>query len=71
METVPILPFDTKKRQQRACLLCGLIKTFQQFYDEGEGIKLTQNVRLGCENCEEMLALRGSDNRVYVGTHDS
>ncbi|CAO0797351.1 unnamed protein product [Mucor circinelloides] len=45
-----ILPID--KKQLRACLLCSLIKNASQFRSNG------------CENCEEILQMRGSMDRV-------
>ncbi|KAI8885879.1 transcription initiation Spt4 [Backusella circina FSU 941] len=45
-----VLPID--KRQLRACLLCSLIKNASQFRANG------------CENCEEILQMRGSMDRV-------
>jgi len=40
----------------RACLLCSLIKSFDQFQ------------KTGCENCEEFLAMRGQPDAVYEYT---
>ncbi|KAI8988916.1 transcription initiation protein spt4 [Pilobolus umbonatus] len=45
-----ILPTD--KKQLRACLLCSLIKNASQFRVNG------------CENCEEIVQMRGSMDRV-------
>ncbi|KAJ1926760.1 transcription elongation factor spt4 [Tieghemiomyces parasiticus] len=45
-----IVPQD--KRQLRACLLCSLIKNQSQF------------LKSGCENCEEVLRMRGNNERV-------
>ncbi|KAJ9078159.1 transcription elongation factor spt4 [Entomophthora muscae] len=45
-----ILPTD--KRQLRACLLCALVKNAAQFRTEG------------CDNCEDVLKMRGRFNRV-------
>ncbi|KAJ3073763.1 Transcription elongation factor SPT4 [Podochytrium sp. JEL0797] len=47
-----ILPAETNRKTWRACLLCGLIKTNQQFK------------RDGCSNCEDVLDLQGSNKRV-------
>ena len=44
------LPSD--KRKLRACMLCSLIKTHGQFRKDG------------CDNCDEILKLRGSGDRV-------
>uniref|UniRef100_H2ZEU0 Transcription elongation factor SPT4 n=1 Tax=Ciona savignyi TaxID=51511 RepID=H2ZEU0_CIOSA len=54
METVP-----KSLRNMRACLLCSLIKTLDQFeYD-------------GCENCDEYLHMRGNRDMVYDCTSSS
>ena len=45
-----VLPIE--KRKLRACLLCSLVKTQAQFR------------RDGCDNCEEVLSLRSSMERV-------
>ncbi|RKP25669.1 Spt4/RpoE2 zinc finger-domain-containing protein [Syncephalis pseudoplumigaleata] len=45
-----ILPAN--RRQLRACLLCGLIKQLHQFRNHG------------CENCEELMRMRVSLDRV-------
>lgn len=45
-----ILPSET--RRLRACMLCSLVKTQTQF-------KLN-----GCENCEQVLHLRGDNERI-------
>ncbi|KAI8616749.1 hypothetical protein BC830DRAFT_1167570 [Chytriomyces sp. MP71] len=47
-----VLPNDVNRRGWRACLLCGLIKTKEQFR------------RSGCDNCEEVLELQGESQRV-------
>ncbi len=39
-------------RRLRACLLCSLVKTHTQFR------------RDGCDNCEEVLQLRGASDRI-------
>ena len=51
MDTVP-----TELRQLRACLVCSLIKTFDQF------------VRDGCDNCEPFLTMRNDSERVQEAT---
>ncbi|KAJ3404652.1 transcription elongation factor spt4 [Chytridiales sp. JEL 0842] len=51
-----ILPSDSNRRTWRACLLCGLIKTKDQFR------------RKGCDNCEEILSLKGSQTKVSACT---
>ncbi|KAK4472692.1 hypothetical protein MN116_003921 [Schistosoma mekongi] len=40
-------------RQLRACLLCGLVKTLNQFQLNG------------CENCEDFLKMQGDREKVY------
>uniref|UniRef100_A0A8R1HWL0 Transcription elongation factor SPT4 n=1 Tax=Caenorhabditis japonica TaxID=281687 RepID=A0A8R1HWL0_CAEJA len=40
-------------RNLRACLLCSLIKSIENFVKEG------------CENCEELLHLKGDEEKVY------
>ncbi|KAI8988075.1 Spt4/RpoE2 zinc finger-domain-containing protein [Mycotypha africana] len=49
-----ILPLD--KKQLRACLLCSLIKNASQFRANG------------CENCDDILQMRGSMDRVLECT---
>ncbi|KAJ3115882.1 Transcription elongation factor SPT4 [Phlyctochytrium bullatum] len=44
------IPPDNNRRGWRACLLCGLVKTKDQFR------------RDGCDNCEEILELKGGSN---------
>ncbi|KAK9728068.1 transcription elongation factor spt4 [Basidiobolus ranarum] len=46
----------TEKRQLRACLLCSLVKNAAQFR------------QTGCDNCEEILRMRGSNDRVMECT---
>ena len=49
-------PIPTKLKQLRACLLCRLIKSYDQF-------------RLhGCDNCESVLRMRGDAERVLECT---
>ena len=43
-------------RQLRACMSCSLIKTLEQFENDG------------CDNCESFLHLRDNRNNVYVCT---
>ncbi|TPP56013.1 Transcription elongation factor SPT4 [Fasciola gigantica] len=43
----------TELQQLRACLLCGLVKTVNQFQMNG------------CENCEEFLKMQGDRDKVY------
>ncbi|KAI9224454.1 Spt4/RpoE2 zinc finger-domain-containing protein [Blastocladiella britannica] len=50
----PQIPKD--KRSLRACMLCGLIKNSKQFYDAG------------CDNCDEILAMRGRREQVEYCT---
>jgi transcription elongation factor SPT4 len=56
-EKMGILPVE--KRRLRACLLCALVKTQAQFR------------RDGCDNCEEVLQLRSSADRVADCTSPS
>lgn len=49
--------FDLRKL--RACMVCGVVRTFDHFRDEG------------CPNCEAFLALRGSADRVVDSTSSS
>lgn len=54
LETVP-----KDMRNLRACLLCSLIKTLEQFeYD-------------GCDNCEEFLHMKNNRDTVYECTSSS
>jgi transcription elongation factor SPT4 len=46
MERIP------ETRKQRACLLCSMVKSLDQFY------------RQGCENCEEVLSLKQDQDRI-------
>ncbi|KAJ3196933.1 transcription elongation factor spt4 [Entophlyctis luteolus] len=52
MSVAELPPAETNRRHWRACLLCGLIKTREQFRDGG------------CENCDELLNMQGSSKRV-------
>ncbi|ELT94209.1 hypothetical protein CAPTEDRAFT_157886 [Capitella teleta] len=54
LETVP-----KDLRNLRACLLCSLVKTIDQFEYEG------------CENCDEYLHLKGNRDAVYECTSSS
>jgi transcription elongation factor SPT4 len=53
-KAIDICPAD--KRRQRACLCCGLVKTFDQF------------VSHGCNNCDGFLHLRGDEALVSFCT---
>ncbi|XP_028141991.2 transcription elongation factor SPT4-like [Diabrotica virgifera virgifera] len=46
-------------RGLRACLVCSLIKSFDQFEKEG------------CENCEEFLRMKNSHDNVYDCTSNN
>jgi len=54
VETVP-----KDLRQQRACLVCSLVKTFDQFESDG------------CDNCENFLHLKRNRDLVYDCTSSS
>lgn len=43
-------------RKLRACMVCGTVRTFDHFRDEG------------CPNCESFLSLRGSSERILDST---
>jgi transcription elongation factor SPT4 len=50
MATIPdIIP---EARKQRACMLCSLVKSLDQFY------------KTGCENCEDVLNMKHDQDRV-------
>ncbi|KAE9551077.1 hypothetical protein FO519_005714 [Halicephalobus sp. NKZ332] len=51
MDVIP-----THTSQLRACLVCSLVKTFDQF------------IKTGCENCEMFLRMRGDSDRVSEAT---
>ncbi|XP_064612731.1 LOW QUALITY PROTEIN: transcription elongation factor SPT4-like [Liolophura sinensis] len=51
LETVP-----KELRNLRACLLCSLVKTFEQFEFDG------------CDNCEEYLHMKNNRDAVYECT---
>jgi len=51
LETVP-----KDLRNLRACLLCSLVKTFEQFEFDG------------CENCDEYLHMKNNNDAVYECT---
>ncbi|XP_005093709.1 transcription elongation factor SPT4-A [Aplysia californica] len=51
LETVP-----KDLRNLRACLLCSLVKTFEQFEFDG------------CENCDEYLHMKNNSDAVYECT---
>ncbi len=46
-------------RKLRACMVCGAARTFDQFKEEG------------CPNCEGLLAMQGSSDRVMDATTSS
>jgi hypothetical protein len=50
------LPSETSRKSWRACLLCGLLKTREQFR------------RDGCDNCETILNLKGSNKEILECT---
>ncbi|KAJ3298121.1 transcription elongation factor spt4 [Rhizoclosmatium sp. JEL0117] len=47
-----VLPSESSRNKWRACLLCGLIKTAAQFKHDG------------CDNCEDVLQMTGSNKKV-------
>ncbi|KAJ3254928.1 transcription elongation factor spt4 [Boothiomyces macroporosus] len=47
-----IVPADKDRRKLRACMLCSLVKSFDQFR------------RDGCENCEDVLNMKDDSDRV-------
>lgn len=52
--SVDMIPRDL--RNLRACLLCSLIKTMDQFEQDG------------CDNCERVLHMKGEPDKVYECT---
>lgn len=54
METIP-----KSLRGMRACLLCSLIKTIDQFELDG------------CDNCDEFLHMKNNRDKVYACTSSS
>ncbi|KZT53383.1 transcription initiation protein spt4 [Calocera cornea HHB12733] len=56
MEQVGAVPAAGKARGLRACLLCSIVQTAADFR------------KSGCPNCEELLRLRGSIDRVSTCT---
>ncbi|KAG8716650.1 transcription elongation factor spt4 [Ceratobasidium sp. 395] len=50
------IPANAKNRNLRACLLCSIIQTAQDFKREG------------CPNCDEILQLKGSQENVQHRT---
>ncbi|XP_022227785.2 transcription elongation factor SPT4 isoform X2 [Drosophila obscura] len=46
-------------RGLRACLVCSLVKSFDQFETDG------------CENCEEFLRMKGNKDNVYDHTSNN
>ncbi|CAB4059904.1 SUPT4H1 [Lepeophtheirus salmonis] len=51
MSDASIIPKDL--RQLRACLVCSLVKTFEQFENDG------------CDNCDRFLNLKHNRENVY------
>nr|SVE70854.1 EOG090X0NWO [Daphnia similis]SVE71485.1 EOG090X0NWO [Daphnia similis]SVE72118.1 EOG090X0NWO [Daphnia similis]SVE72744.1 EOG090X0NWO [Daphnia similis] len=49
--SVEIVPKDL--RNNRACLVCSLIKTFEQFEFDG------------CDNCDEFLRMKNNKDNIY------
>ncbi|KAJ3322531.1 transcription elongation factor spt4 [Boothiomyces sp. JEL0866] len=47
-----IVPADRDRRKLRACMLCSLVKSFDQFR------------RDGCENCDDVLNMKDDSDRV-------
>ncbi|RUP42882.1 hypothetical protein BC936DRAFT_137944 [Jimgerdemannia flammicorona] len=70
----------TEKRQYRACLLCSLIKVrsllhanFAHYYARAQRTpnwfqNATQFRAQGCDNCEDIMRMRGSMERVQECT---
>lgn len=54
MAALEVVPKDL--RNLRACLVCSLIKTFDQFEFDG------------CDNCDEFLRMRSNRENVYACT---
>jgi len=50
------IPPQPKARQLRACLLCSIIQTPGDFRKQG------------CPNCEELMQMKGSPDRIQVCT---
>ena len=52
LETIP-----DSTRHMRSCILCSLVKTFNQF------------VKDGCDNCDQVLGMKGDDDKVSARAH--
>lgn len=50
---------DGNLKKLRACMVCGVLQTLEGFAVDG------------CPNCEEFLALRGSNDRILDSTSSS
>ncbi|THH18292.1 hypothetical protein EW146_g2665 [Bondarzewia mesenterica] len=50
------IPPQARARQLRACLLCSIVQTPLDFR------------RMGCPNCEEVMQMKGSPDRIQVCT---
>ncbi|KAK9459931.1 Spt4/RpoE2 zinc finger-domain-containing protein [Lipomyces oligophaga] len=46
-------------KSERACLLCGILRTFDEFY------------RDGCPNCDSVLRLQSSEENIHACTSPS
>jgi len=57
MSSVEVVPKDL--RQLRACLVCSLIKTFDQFEFDG------------CDNCDEFLHMKSNKDNIYDCTSNN
>nr|CAG4642981.1 EOG090X0NWO [Evadne anonyx] len=57
MSSVEVVPKDL--RQLRACLVCSLIKTFDQFEFDG------------CDNCDEFLHMKNNKDNIYDCTSNN
>lgn len=55
--TSAVIPHDL--RQLRACMICSLVKTHQQFLENG------------CENCDEFIELAGDTEKISQCTSPS
>jgi len=55
-ENFAAAPMDTSSRNTRACIRCGLVKTFDQFFESG------------CDNCVSVPML---NDRAAVSEHTS
>eukprot|EP01112_Ceratiomyxa_fruticulosa_P009511 TRINITY_DN247_c0_g1_i1.p1 TRINITY_DN247_c0_g1~~TRINITY_DN247_c0_g1_i1.p1 ORF type:complete len:118 (-),score=8.79 TRINITY_DN247_c0_g1_i1:144-497(-) len=61
MSTTALNPavIPTELRTMRACMLCTLIKTYDQFVDDG------------CDNCGQVLGMQGDRDRTQICTTTS